>query len=627
MYSSFQGWRSLTLALVLVSSSAWADQVRITSINGQYNLDHKNTLSVRPGDVISLGADVLSENDNGNYYGNSSYYPQYRHSDEFVWSSSNQSNVQCDPSNDNVDWFNISGFEPTQYGVNYYVPEDMKELIVITVRHKGENDEDTITLKNEFYSSGGNYYGNGYQPVSHASEYNYDSLDPYYALQGMGRWMQMRDGRRYWVPYTDDSNWAPYQRGQWVWADGELTWRSYDRWGWLTDHYGVWRYHRELRWVWVPFSNKKYRPHTVTWIYSDNHIGWYPYYDQFEDGYRLGYADGFIDGYYEGLADANYQNYGGYSSSYYKGWYYPGFTFVQYTHFYLPDFWDFRIYQSHNTYTWFNDCHRLKRVGRFTYDYDWITRRTGGRLPTANVVVRKLGNGRDSYRYVDYNERDLPNRYKGRISYGRDYEQKRAPVGSVIRRENGRTQVIRDSDNSGRKNNRGVGITPTYRDNQGNSRPVTRETRKEVEPNGDRGTRTERERETQKTFPQQPQHERPQQNQGREPGETRERRERETKDTRETPRTFPQTQTRPQTQPRDRGSSTDRGGRTQRAPDTNSAPSSPQRTTGPTVSPNRTERPATSPSRGGSGGRSSSESSSGSNGSSRSGGHSRSRGQ
>lgn len=81
---------------------------------------------------------------------------------------------------------------------------------------------------------------------------------------------------------------------------------SHDPWGWFTDHYGVWRYHGVYGWVWLPFKDLHYVPHAVTWFHSGEHVGWFPYFDNYGAAYAHGRRQGFIDGYEEGFRAARF---------------------------------------------------------------------------------------------------------------------------------------------------------------------------------------------------------------------------------------------------------------------------------------------------------------------------------
>ncbi len=74
-----------------------------------------------------------------------------------------------------------------------------------------------------------------------------DDLDSY------GHWVWVSDYGNVWVPYSDQSDWAPYQDGRWAWAPYYgWTWVGYEPWGWAPYHYGRWLYASGYGWAWWP---------------------------------------------------------------------------------------------------------------------------------------------------------------------------------------------------------------------------------------------------------------------------------------------------------------------------------------------------------------------------------------
>ena len=74
-----------------------------------------------------------------------------------------------------------------------------------------------------------------------------------------------------------------------------MTWVSYESWGWLPYHYGMWALDPELGWYWIPGS--LYAPAWVYWSYGDDWTGWCPvgwyggYYDSYYRSTRLTYGN------------------------------------------------------------------------------------------------------------------------------------------------------------------------------------------------------------------------------------------------------------------------------------------------------------------------------------------------
>ena len=98
--------------------------------------------------------------------------------------------------------------------------------------------------------------------------YFYESLSPY------GIWVYHPNHRYVWVPSSMSLSWRPYTRGQWVWTDYGWTWSSQHVWGWGPFHYGRWGWESDLGWYWVPGT--VWGPCWVTWRHSEFYIGWAP---------------------------------------------------------------------------------------------------------------------------------------------------------------------------------------------------------------------------------------------------------------------------------------------------------------------------------------------------------------
>ena len=462
-------YRSLPLAalsLTLWSAQASADIVRITSVNGNYDPDHSDQVTVHPGDVVSLSADAFSDDGSG------SYQPKNQDVENFVWQSNAETNDICDASA-NQQCLDQSNFEVTDYGVNFYVPYQAGAQIQINVVDRSNQQSDVITLTNVAASDP--TYVPPTTVVTTPDQYNSGSLNPDTALAGQGRWVYI-NGTRYFVPYTVQDSWQPYQNGYWNNTDDGLTWVSYDPWGWYTDHYGVWRSHGVYGWIWLPFATPTYRPHTVTFYYGDDYIGWYPYYDGYRDGYYQGYNDGFRDGYWDGYFA------GSVSNSY--SWYRPGYTVVRYGSFGAVNIYDIRVtdYTIINNY-WGNSYGR-GYYGQYPGGYDnyssqvWLNGRLVSPLGYSRVVNRPCG-GYDLHYPIRSNP--LPSYYNN-VNYGSDRFQRPYPVGSSIRppvQLNGRPVVIPPAQGG-----RGVTMPPRYMDpNQGQYVPMPPRTQRPATQN------------------------------------------------------------------------------------------------------------------------------------------------
>ena len=293
----------------------------------------------------------------------------------------------------------------------------------ITIQVKGKNSwtTDYVTIKNMTFA---------YAPappaniISDPSGYNYPVFDPSLALNGQGRWVVV-GGVRYFVPYTQQPNWVPYQHGYWSWTQDGWTWISYDPWGWMTDHYGLWRHHGVYGWIWLPFADFTYRPAVVTFFYGEGHVGWYPYYDGYSQGYRHGYAEGFNDGYWDGYRAGSHYGHG---SSYY-----PGMTVVTETTFVSVNIFGVRITESVSYNIWGSSYSRSQYGEHFggrdrQGSRSYIEDRCRSQIPETRTRPHRMGD-RDFVAPVAF--RDVPESYRN-PEHGPGRFERPAPVGSVI---------------------------------------------------------------------------------------------------------------------------------------------------------------------------------------------------
>lgn len=92
------------------------------------------------------------------------------------------------------------------------------------------------------------------------------------SLEGRGEWVEV-GGRRAWRPWVE-VGWRPYVTGDWAWTPGGMAWVSYEPWGWLTHHYGLWEQVGGYGWVWVP--GRVYSPAWVYWYWGPSYVAWVP---------------------------------------------------------------------------------------------------------------------------------------------------------------------------------------------------------------------------------------------------------------------------------------------------------------------------------------------------------------
>jgi hypothetical protein len=132
----------------------------------------------------------------------------------------------------------------------------------------------------------------GRRPVTDgvSSKYVDSSIASYSRdLDDNGSWRYDDNLRTHvWVPYVG-ADWAPYRNGFWGSCNARLSWTSYDPFGWVTHHYGRWRFRVGLGWYWIP--GYYYSPGWVAWSSWDNYLGWcplgydnYPWY-YYNEGY------------------------------------------------------------------------------------------------------------------------------------------------------------------------------------------------------------------------------------------------------------------------------------------------------------------------------------------------------
>ncbi len=136
----------------------------------------------------------------------------------------------------------------------------------------------------------------GYAVAGESRRYVDESLHYESApLDRHGSWIGV-EGRYAWRPRVTNS-WRPFSHGWWASSPSGLTWVSYEPWGWVTSHYGMWDYHPFHGWVWYPGSY--YSPAWVYWYWGPTHVAWIPagYYANFY-GPRYGFSFGFRYGVY-----------------------------------------------------------------------------------------------------------------------------------------------------------------------------------------------------------------------------------------------------------------------------------------------------------------------------------------
>jgi len=116
--------------------------------------------------------------------------------------------------------------------------------------------------------------------------------DDAYELEKSGRWERVYYEGAYnyfWRPAYVSVDWTPFSCGRWILWHGEHTWVPYERFGYVTHHYGNW-IHTRNHWYWAPpVSRAMIRAHLpllhiglcwypgrVAWLHSSISVGWVP---------------------------------------------------------------------------------------------------------------------------------------------------------------------------------------------------------------------------------------------------------------------------------------------------------------------------------------------------------------
>jgi hypothetical protein len=429
------------------------EAVSVTAINGTYSQGQVQAINVHPGDVVQISADVFDETQG---------VAEKRQVEEFIWSANDSDSDVCVASQSG-DCLDTSLFQVNDYGVSFYVPQNMGSQITITVTNANSPNAGSDTL-----------YLNNIQPayvappviISSPAQYSCSDFNEDCALARQGNWVYI-DGQRYFAPFISDPNWAPYQHGYWTWVEGDgWTWVSYDHWGWYTDHYGYWRHHGVYGWIWSPFDDRVYRPAAVTWFYTDGVVGWYPYYDSWNQTHPYwGPERGFDDGYW-----------GGYHEGGFYGPYHPGFYYVGYHDFGANDVYAHRPdgFDGPGTY---GSCYQAQQYGAWPGGPDRDSSREYMNARSPNVLVTHA----DSHQYGNTNMRfpvavrQVPDQYKTVPGQAQRFGSKPIPVGSVFNHD---TAVAPTS------NHRGITAPPVVRSDDGTVAQLPPRTQNPARPSG-----------------------------------------------------------------------------------------------------------------------------------------------
>ncbi|GBD87932.1 hypothetical protein BMS3Abin03_01866 [bacterium BMS3Abin03] len=193
------------------------------------------------------------------------------------------------------------------------------------------------------------------------SRYFYTALTPY------GQWIELDYGVVVWRPIIMDVNWSPYTQGRWIWTVDGWYWKSYERFGYITYHYGRWYYDDYYGWIWVP--GYEYAPAWVEWRYDNAYIGWAPLPPYATFSVTVGIY--FTRTYYTPYNYWNFVNYNYFYNPY------------VYKHFVAPRY-KYRIYSQtkyRTNYTYYNG-----RVRNNGVDVNIIRTRGGQKIRRRDVI-------------------------------------------------------------------------------------------------------------------------------------------------------------------------------------------------------------------------------------------------
>ncbi len=97
-------------------------------------------------------------------------------------------------------------------------------------------------------------------------------------LERAGEWiLDPGTERSVWRPDVF-TGWQPFLDGRWYWTADAWFWVDDEPWGWVTSHYGQWRYASDLGWHWSP--GEVFAPAWVDWEQDGEYVGWMPWYDE-----------------------------------------------------------------------------------------------------------------------------------------------------------------------------------------------------------------------------------------------------------------------------------------------------------------------------------------------------------
>ncbi len=95
-------------------------------------------------------------------------------------------------------------------------------------------------------------------------------------LEGHGDWMTSSEFGPVWRPSLEavKGDWHPFLNGQWLYTNRGWFWESRESFGWLTCHFGRWKWIAEggVGWIWV--AGDEWASAWVAWRESEDAVGW-----------------------------------------------------------------------------------------------------------------------------------------------------------------------------------------------------------------------------------------------------------------------------------------------------------------------------------------------------------------
>jgi hypothetical protein len=153
------------------------------------------------------------------------------------------------------------------------MPLLLSALIALAVPFRTAHAQDEIT---------------GFEPPPPPPEYDQEAVPPSaeppprapdqrvfeQELSPYGRWVDMPEHGRVWIPGGVGPDWQPYADGRWVNTGWGWSFAAPVPWGWAAYHYGRWGWRGGFGWFWVP--GYVWGPAWVSWRWMNGYACWSP---------------------------------------------------------------------------------------------------------------------------------------------------------------------------------------------------------------------------------------------------------------------------------------------------------------------------------------------------------------